>query len=143
MANKIYKDARIKIDNAGGTLTDITAYMSSVSLRGVQDLIEDTSMGDEEKSYLFGQAGATIPLSGLLNTTTDAIFGVLKGNRTTATKTLEYRLYLTNSTTQAGRYYNGEGLVTSVEYSGSTNSLETWSAEFTFDGVVNRTTVAL
>ena len=143
MANKIYKDMRIKVDTAGGTLTDITSYLSSASIRSIQDTIEDTGMGDEEKSYLFGQAGATIPLSGMVNTTTDAMFGPLVGNRTTVTKTVEYRAYLTNTTTGAGRYYNGEALITSVEYSGSTNSLQTFSADAVFDGVVNRTTVAL
>lgn len=141
MANKIYKDMRIKIDNAAGSLTDITSYLSSASIRAVQDTIEDTGMGDEERSYLFGLAGATIPLAGMVNTTTDGIFGPLVGNRTTATKTLEYRAFAINSTT--GRYYNGEVLITSVEYSGSTNSLETFSCEATFDGLVNRTTVAL
>lgn len=141
MANKIYKDMRIKIDNAAGSLTDITSYLSSASIRAVQDTIEDTGMGDDERQYLFGLGGATIPLAGMVNTTTDGIFGPLKGNRTTATKTVEYRAYTINSTT--ARYYNGEALITSVEYSGSTNSLETFSCEATFDGAVNRTTVAL
>ena len=143
MANKIYKDIRVKVDGAGGTLVDITAYLSSASIRSVQDTIEDTGMADTTKSYLFGQAGASVPLAGMVNTTTDAMFGPLVGTRTTATKTLEYRAYLTNTTTGAGRYYNGEVLVTSVEYSGSTNSLQTFSAEATFDGAVNRTTAAL
>ena len=143
MANKIYKDLRIKIDNAAGSLTDITSYLSSASLRAVQDTIEDTSLGDEERSYLFGLAGASVPLSGMVNTTTDAIFGPLVGNRTTATKTLEYRAYPTNSTGSVGRFYNGEVLLTSVEYSGSVNSLETFSTEAVFDGLVNRTSTQL
>jgi hypothetical protein len=143
MANKIYKDMRIRIDNAEGSLADITSYLSSASVRGVQDTIEDTSLGDANKSYLFGQAGATIPLSGMVNTTTDAIFGPLLGNRTSITKTIEYRTHATNSTGTVGRFYNGEVLVGSVEYSGSTNSLQTFSAEATFDGAVNRTTAAL
>lgn len=141
MANKIYKDMQIKIDNAAGSLTDITSWLSSASIRAVQDTIEDTGMSDDERQYLFGLAGATIPLAGMVNTTTDGIFGPLKGNRTTATKTVEYRAFVINSTTS--RYYNGEVLITSVEYSGSTNSLETFSCEATFDGAVNRTTVAL
>lgn len=143
MANRIYKDLRIKIDNAAGSLTDITSYLSSASLRAVQDTIEDTSLGDEERSYLYGLAGASMPLSGMVNTTTDAIFGPLVGNRTTVTKTLEYRAYPTNSTGSVGRFYNGEVLLTSVEYSGSVNSLETFSTEAIFDGLVNRTSTQL
>jgi len=143
MTNKIYKDMRVKIDNAAGSITDITSYLSSASLRAVQDTIEDTSLADDERSYLFGLAGATIPLSGMVNTTTDAIFGPLVGNRTTATKTIEYRAYSTNSTGNVGRFYNGEVLLTSVEYSGSVNSLETFSTEAIFDGLVNRTSAQL
>ena len=136
MANKIYKDITIKVDNAAGSLTDITAYLSSGAIRSVQDTIEDTAMGDDERQYLFGLAGASFPLSGMVNTTTDGIFGPLIGNRTTAMKTFQYGAY-------ANRVYRGEVLVTSVEYSGSTNGLETFSAEATFDGAITRTSVAL
>lgn len=136
MANKIYKDMVIKMDSSTGVLKDITSYLSSASIRSVQDTIEDTGMGDEERSYLFGLAGASAPLAGMINSTTDDIFGPLIGNRTTATKTLQYTAY-------SGRVYRGEVLVTSVEYSGSTNSLETFSSEATFDGAITRTSVAL
>lgn len=136
MANKIFKDITVKVDNSTGTLTDITAYLSSASLRAVQDIIEDTGLSDEERSYLFGLAGASIPLAGMVNTTTDGVFGPLIGNRTTATKTIQYGAY-------SGRVYRGEALVTAVEYSGSINSLETFSSEATFDGAITRTSVAL
>lgn len=136
MANTIFKDMTIKVDNAAGSLTDITAYLSSASIRAVQDTIEDSAMADEEKSYLFGQAGAGAPLAGMVNTTTDAMFGPLIGNRTTATKTFQYTAY-------TGRTYRGEILITSVEYSGSTNALQTFSVDSVFDGVMIRTSVAL
>jgi len=140
MANKIYKDMTIKVDAPNTTgvlaLVDITSYLSSASLRAVQDTIEDTSMGDEERSHLFGLAGASIPLAGMVNTTTDNAFGPLIGNRTTATRTIQYAAY-------SGRVYRGEALITSVEYSGSVNSLQTFSSEATFDGVLTRTSVAL
>jgi len=142
MANKIYKDIRVKVDNSTG-LTDITAYLSNASIRAVQDTIEDTGLSDANHSYLFGLAGATIPLAGMVNTTTDGIFGPLIGNRTTVTRTVEYRAYATNSTGTVGRFYNGEALITSVEYSGSVNSLQTFSADAVFDGAVNRTSTEL
>lgn len=136
MPNKIFKDMSVKVDNSTGTLTDITAFLSSASLRAVQDIIEDTGLADEERSYLYGLAGASIPLAGMVNVTTDGVFGHLIGNRTTATKTIQYVAY-------TGRVYRGEALVTAVEYSGSVNSLETFSSEATFDGVMIRTSVAI
>lgn len=143
MANKTDLDMRVKIDNASGTLTDITAYLTSAAIRGALDVIEDTALSDEERSYLPGKAGATIPLAGMINTTTNGIFSPLVGNRTSVTKTIEYRAYATNSTGDAGAFYNGEVYLTSVELSGSLNSLVTFSCDATFDGAVNVTSAAL
>jgi len=136
MANLIYKNETIKIDNTAGTLTDITAYTTSVTINGSQDLIEDTAMADEERSYLYGLAGGTVSLAGIVNSTTDGIFGPLISNRTTATKTFQHA-----ATTNI--VHRGELLNTSVEYSGSTNSLQTWSYSGTFDGVIIKTSVPL
>lgn len=136
MANLIYKNETIKIDNTAGTLTDITSYCTSFTMSGTQDHIEDTTMGDEERSYLFGLAGASFSLAGVVNSTTDGIFGPLVGNRTTATKTLQHA-----ATTNI--VHRAEVLVGSVEYSGSTNSLQTWSFSGVIDGVMIKTSVAL
>lgn len=136
MANLIYKNETIKLDNAAGSLVDITSYTTSFTLTGAQDLIEDTTMGNEERSYLFGLAGATLQLAGVMNSTTDAIFGPLIGNRTTATKTFQHA-----ATTNI--VHRGEVLVTQVQYSGSTNSLQTWSFSATLDDVMIKTSVAL
>ena len=136
MANLIYKNETLKLDNAAGTLTDLTAYITSETLSGSQDTIEDSAMSDEEKSYLAGMAGATLSLSGIVNSTTDAIFGALLGNRTTATKTYQ-RAATTNLVLR------GEFLPTSVEYSGSNNSLQTFSFSAILDGVMIKTSVPL
>lgn len=136
MANLIYKDETIKLDNAAGTLTDITAYITSETLSGSQDVIEDTTMGDEEKSVLPGVAGGTMQISGVVNSTTNTIFGILLGNRTTATKTYQRQA-------GSGIVLRGEFLPTSVEYSGSVNSLQTFSFSATLDGVMIKTSVAL
>jgi hypothetical protein len=143
MANKTDLDARIKIDNAATTLTDITSYLTSASVRGALDIIEDTALNNEERSYVAGKAGATIPLAGMVNSTTDGILGPLIGNRTSITKTVEFRAYSTNSTGNAGQFFNGEVFLTNIEYSGSLNSLQTFSADCTFDGAINVTSAAL
>jgi len=143
MANKTDLDVRVKLDNAAGSLTDITAYLTSAAIRGALDVLEDTALNDEERTYLPGKAGATIPLAGMVNTTTNAIFAPLIGNRTSITKTIEFRAYSTNSTGNAGAFHNGEVYLTNVEYSGSLNSIVTFSFDATFSGAVNNTSVAL
>lgn len=136
MANLLWKNETIKLDNAAGTLTDITTYCTSFSLSGAQDTVEDTTMGNEERSYLFGLAGATVSLAGVINTTTDAIFSPLIGNRTTATKTFQHAI----TTNLALR---GEIIPTAVQYSGATGALQTWSMTGTFDDVMIKTSVPL
>jgi len=138
MANKTYRDIRVKIDNAATTLTDVTAYLNSADMTRALDLIEDSGLSDTNRSYLFGLAGTTISLSGMVNSTTDGIWGPLVAAATSVTKTLEYRAYYTNSTGNVGRFYYGEVLISNVRYSGSVNSLQTFSADHTFDGAVTR-----
>ncbi len=136
MANKTFKDMAIKIDNASASLTAITTFVSQVSLSRALALLEDTGLNEANKSVLTGLAGTTLSLSGMVNTTTDGIFGPLIAAATSVTKTVEYQAY-------SGRYYNGEVLLSNIQYSGSPGSLQTWSADMTFDGAVNRTSVAL
>ena len=136
MANTTYRDMDFKIDNASATLTSIKAYLNQVDLQRTLDLIEDTAMSDTNRSYLHGLAGTTLSINGMVNSTTDAIFGPLINAATSVTKTVEWKAY-------ASRLYNGEVLLTNVQYSGSTNNLQTFSASMTIDGAVNRTSVAL
>ncbi len=136
MANTTMRDMGFKIDGASATLVDIKAYCNQADLQRTLDLIEDSAMSDTNRSYLHGLAGTTISINGMVNTTTDGIFGPLVNAATSITKTVEYKAY-------ANRFYNGEVLLTNIQYSGSTNSLQTFSASATFDGAVNRTSVAL
>lgn len=136
MANKTFQDMALKIDNAAGSITDITGDVNSQALTAALNLLEDSGMNDSERTFLPGLAGATIDLNGFVNTTTDGIFGPLIGNRTTVTKTVEFKAY-------AARFYNGEVWINNVAYSGAPDTLETWSASLTFSGAVNRTSVAL
>ena len=137
MPNTTYRDMAFKLDNASATLTALTAYLNQVDLQKTLDLIEDTAMGDTTRQYLHGLAGSTFTISGMVNTTTDGIFGPLvAGGGTSITKTFEYKAY-------AARFYSGEVLLTNVQYSGSTNSLQTFSASATIDGAISRTSVAL
>ena len=136
MANSTYRDQDFKIDNAAGSLVSIKAYLNQVDLDKALDLIEDTAMSDTNRSYLFGLGGTTFSISGMVNSTTDAIFGPLIAAATSVTKTVEWKAY-------TARYYNGEALLSNVKYSGATNSLQTLSISLTVDGAINRTSVGL
>lgn len=135
MANQTWKGMKVSIDSAAGSLTDITAYVNQASIAGALEALEDTSLNDEERSYLPGLAGATLSWNGFLNSTTEGIFGPLVGNRTTITKTVQ----VYNNV----KYYYGETWVTDVEISGEAGQLQVWSASLTFDGAVSRTSTSV
>lgn len=136
MANPTGKDVTVKLDNAAGSITEITSHLNSASINALQSLLEDSALGDDERTYVTGLAGATAAIGGFYNTTVEAILGPLVGNRTSVSKTFEYRPY-------AGRFYNGEVFLSNVQISGAPDTLETFSADMTFSGAVNRTTVGL
>lgn len=136
MAHKTSIDMRLRIDSSTGVLKDISGSVNSQAVASALSLLEDSGMGDEERTFLPGLNGATIDLNGFLDTTTEGIWGPLVGNRTSRTKTVEFRAY-------ALRFYNGEVLPSSVGISGSPDTLEVWSASLTFDGAVNRTSKAV
>lgn len=136
MANPTGKDITFRLDNAAGSLTALTSHLNSASLSAMQSTLEDSALGDDERTYVHGLAGATVSIGGFYNSTVEAIFGPLIGNRTSATKTFEYSPY-------SGRLYNGEALISNVQLSGAPDSLETFSADMTISGAVNRTTAAL
>ncbi len=135
MANKTGKDVTFKLDGADGALVALTSHLNSVSIAAIQSILEDTALGDGEGTFLYGIAGATIPLGGFWNSTTEALFGPLQGNDTSKTKTFEWYDTL--------KYKNGECLVSDVEVSGSPDTVLTFSASATLTGAMNRTSVAL
>lgn len=145
MANLTHKDVRIRAAaNVTSVMTtNLTAYCNQVSLQRAINLLEDTAFSDTNKSIVTGLAGTTISLNGFVNTTTDAFYGPMVNTAPTANRTMEYRIYSTNSTGSAGMFYNGPVLISNVQYSGAVDSLQTWSADHTFDGAVTRTSLSL
>jgi hypothetical protein len=136
MGHKTGKDMGFRIDSSTGVLVDLSGDVNSQSIQRAVNLMEDTGMGEEESTFLPGLANTKVPINGMVNTTTDAIFGPLVADNTSRTKTVEFKSY-------ASRFYNGEVWVQNYEASGDPGSLETFSADLQFTGAVNRTSVAL
>jgi len=136
MPLKTYADLGIKVDNPQGTLVDITAYINQVSLRGTLGVMKAAAIGDVAERYYPGLAGATGTINGFWNTTTEAIFGPIIGARTSVTRTVQIKEY-TNRAHIAEVYFQD------VQISGQAENLQTFSASFTVDGAVTRTSVVL
>lgn len=133
-AFKNWKDFQFKIDNASAAITDISAYCNQASLQAAQEVLEQTPFGVGNRTYDPGAAGATININGWINSTTEAIFAPLQGNRTSITKTAG----LNNGI----KWQNGEFWPTNVQITGNVPALQVWSADFTLTGAITRTSVA-
>lgn len=60
----------VKVDNSGGTLTDITAYTNSVGQFGLTyDTQDVTAFSDAVKNIVLGQPGAPLTFGGPIDTT--------------------------------------------------------------------------
>jgi len=128
-------DSVFKLDNSGGSLTDISSYVNNVDFPQTADVAETTTLGASNKSYIVGLKDATISLSGLWDATADAIFGAVVGQ--SATLSFEY----SPEGTGAGAVnYTGEAIMTSYAKSSPVGDVVGYSADLQVTGAVTRAT---
>lgn len=138
MANKNAKWSKnmsFRLDSATGTLTTISTYVNSQSFDAAITILDVTGMSDGTPEAMNGLSNRSIPLSGIVNSTTSGIFKPLVDG-TTVRKQWEFGINNSN-------YINGSAIPESVSFSGSPDSLETFSCTLRVVGAVNQTTVAL
>lgn len=135
------KKSVFKIDNSAGTLTDISAYCDEVSLSRDIETAETTAFGDDAKTYITGLSDATISVSGKFDAgSASAVDPVLSGILGSAsTVSWAYRAN-SASTSSTNPEYQGEGIVTSYEITGSVGDAVTFSAEVQCTGTITRAT---
>lgn len=133
MAHVTSRTLVFKIDNASASLTDISGSVNQQNLAKDLGLLEDTGLGDTDRTYVPGLEGATLPVNGYMNSTTEAIVGPLVEG-TSITKTV--------SVFDGYQYLTGEVWPANVTITGNVGELVTWSMDLTFSGAVDRTSVA-
>ena len=129
------KDSVFKLDNSGGSLTDISTYVNNVDFPETADVSETTTLGADNKTYIAGLKDATISLSGLWDATADAIFGAVVGQ----SATLSYE-YSPEGTASGKVKYTGEAILTSYAISRPVGDAVGYSADLQVSGAVTRGT---
>jgi predicted secreted protein len=129
------KDSVFKLDNSGGSLTDISTYVNNVDFPETADVSETTTLGADNKTYIAGLKDATISLSGLWDSTADAIFGAVVGQ--SATLSFEYS---PEGTTGGNVKYEGEAILTSYAISSPVGDAVGYSADLQVSGAITRGT---
>ena len=131
------KSTVFKVDNSGGTLTDISNTLTDVSFPQTIETAETTSFGSSAKTYIVGLTDSSISASGNFDATVDAHLAGIAGQA--ATVSFEYG---PEGSTSPNVKYTGEAILTSYEKSGAVGDVVTYSAEFQVTGVVTRGTYA-
>jgi len=135
------KNSVFKIDDVGGTLTDISGFCEEVSLSRDIETAEVTTFGNDDKAYITGLRDATVSVSGKFDAgSASAIDPVLAGILGSAsTVSWAYRPNSASVST-ANPEYQGEAIVTSYEVSGGVGDAVTFSAELQCTGAITRAT---
>jgi len=101
-----------KLDNAAGTLTDITAKLNDFSFPQTAGTEEATTFGDDSQEFISTLKGATIDIAGDWDSTIDEhLFGI---RGLDATQTFEY---FPTGEASGNVKYSGECRLTSYEIS--------------------------
>jgi hypothetical protein len=128
-------DSVFKLDNSGGSLTDISTYVNNVDFPETADVAETSTLGASNKTYIVGLKDATISLGGLFDATVDAILGAVVGQ--SATLSFEY----SPEGTASGKVkYTGECILTSYTLSSPVGDVVGFSADLQVSGAVTRGT---
>jgi hypothetical protein len=127
------KDSTFHITDAGGTLRDITSYLSSAGLQRMADLAETSTLGSTYKSFVGGLIDASIPLDGLFDPTVDGyLAGILQ-----LSKAFEY--YPAGEPVGATKpKYSGNAVLTNYEINTGVDGPASISGEFQVDGAITR-----
>lgn len=130
------KNTRIKIDNSGGSLQDLSVYINSSSLQRLVELLETTCFGATAKTYIGGFPDAKVPIGGFWDATLDAHMEGILGM-----ETVSIEIYPEGTATGKVKYA-AEAILISYEASMGSNQATAWTGELQVTGAVTRTLVS-
>jgi hypothetical protein len=134
MAFEHGKGTVFKIDNSGGTLTDISAYCNNVDFPREVNADETTTFSNNDRTFIVGLRTATISVSGYWDSTLDGVVGQIVG---TGAVSFEYG---PQGSASGEIKYTGEAILTSYQQGSPVDGVATWTADFQVTGEVTRGT---
>lgn len=130
------KGAYFALDNSGGSLTDISAYLDDIGFPQSIETAETTTFGKNSKTYIVGLKDTTVSLSGKFDPTLDGHIGGVVGQAAS----LSFA-YSPQGNGSGDVIYTGECFVTSYDVSAPIGDVVTVSIELQVTGDVTRATV--
>lgn len=115
--------------------TDISGYCDQKSLDRTRDTLETTTFGNDDRAYIAGLRGYSIPIGGPWDPTLD---GVIHGADDGATVAF---VFGPEGNASGDVQYSGNALFANYQISQDVAGRVSWSATFTPTGSVTRATV--
>jgi hypothetical protein len=126
----------VKLDTAGGVLTDISQYTNSVSFpMGIAE-VPTTCFGATAHTYIAGFSESTVSMSGNWDRTFDAMMSAIYAAFQAGTLASVSFEYHPEGTDTGDRKYTCELVMTSWEPGSEIEDPVTWSAEFRVSGTI-------
>jgi hypothetical protein len=127
--------ASFQIDDAGGTLRDITAFLTSVGLSRAADMAEVSTLGTTSKQYIPGLLDGTLPLEGPFDPTVDGYLAGILGFETAR----DFEYYPAGTPVGATKpKYTGTVFLASYDIDTGMDDAATISGELQLTGAVTR-----
>ena len=130
MAFQHGKNAYFAIDDSGGTLRDISQYVTDVSMPRDMDMAETSTFGNTYKTFIQGLSSLTISISGrwdpTLTTGPDVVLSGLIGAATTSS--FDYGPMGNGNTGDV--HHTGEVYLASYEITSPVTDVVSFSAQF-------------
>lgn len=130
------KKTKFFVDNAGGTLADISQYCDNVSgLPGSKDLSEVTAFGDDGTRYVKGLENSTFSISGHYDPTATTGPNAILAAAYKSEDTVTFEHGPEGDDSGATKF-TGEAHCNTYTVESSVSDKVSFSAEFQVDGVV-------
>ena len=130
----------VKLDTAGGVLTDISTYCRDCKMPRELDLLNVTTFGATSKLFLSGFADGTVTLSGPWTRAQDQMFtAIYEAFRSGSISSVSFEYGPEGSDTGDVKH-TAELIMTNYEPGSDVENEVEWSAEFQITGAITATT---
>lgn len=124
---------------SGGTLRDISSYVTTTGLQVELDSAEVTTLGSTNKSYIAGLPDGSIPLDGIYDATVDGyLYTVYSAGVGTGGTAFEF--YPAGTATGCVKYA-GTAMVTKYEIATDVGDANKVKGELKVNGAISRTVI--
>jgi hypothetical protein len=127
--------ASFQVQDAGATLRDISAYLTSAGLSRLADMAEVSALGSTSKAYIPGMMDGTIPIEGSFDPTVDGYLAGILGFATAS----NFEYYPAGTPVGATKpKYSGACYLASYDITTGTDGAAQISGELQITGTVAR-----